>query len=254
MEGRDNKSLKDKYDEVYKKGKESFFTFDSLDISGAVLQEDGWKGKQVLEIGCGTGETAIQIAEAGAESVLATDYSKEAIKIAEEMHKHPKLKFECKGIEELDGKYDVVVMQEVLEHTDDPFAVLKSLKGFMKEDSKLIVTCPNFTNIRGYIWMSLQLLLNVPMSLSDVHFLCPFNIQEWADELGLKLKWRTIGYDKANGEKMIIDMRKRLTNALRDAKLDNTNVEKLLAWLSEVIKYDHGLPFAGVTGVYVLTK
>jgi len=251
---RTNEGLKAVYDGIYAKGKEKFFTTDSLEITGSVLVEDKWNGKKVLEAGCGTGETAYGIAKLGGE-VLAIDYSKEAIIVAEKQFKHPKLKFECKSYEQINGKFDVVVMQETIEHTNDALGTLKKLKELTNDGGKIIVTCPSFLNIRGYVWMSLLMLLKVPMSLTDVHYLCPFDMEEYADKLGLKLsKWKTLRHSMGNGEQMVADMRKRLTNALRDAKLPNENVDRFMEWLKKASTYDNTLPHTGATGVYVFTK
>lgn len=248
-----NVELKKLYDEVYKTGKSKFFTFDTFNITEEILIEADWKNKKILEIGCGTGETAFEIAKKGGD-VLAVDYSEEAITIAKEKHKHKNLKFETKSLHDVKGSFDIVIFQEVLEHTDDPLDALSRLSKLIKEDGLLLVTCPSFMNIRGYIWMTLVKLFDVPMSLTDLHFICPFDMEEWAKSLNLKLKWRTIDYSRGNGPKMIIDMDKRLKNALRDAKMNNSKVDDLMKWFEKVIKYDHRLPHAGAIGIYHLTK
>lgn len=248
----DNLALKSIYEQVYSQGKENFFTFSTADVSQEVMRELDWADKQVLEVGCGTGETAYLIALAGGH-ILGIDYASSAIEEANRRHQHPHLRFETRGLEEATGVYDVVVMQEVIEHTDDPAAALAALRKLAKPDGHIIVTCPSFVNLRGIVWMTLQTLLQVPMSLTDKHFIIPANVEAWAAQVGLTCRWRTFRYSQAHGEDMITDMRKRLTNALRDAKLDNSRVELLLDWLKQVSTYVDDADYNGAKALYHLT-
>lgn len=43
----------------------------------------------------------------------------------------------------LNEKYDVIVCGELIEHIDNPGAMLKGVKRFMRSDSQLIITTPN---------------------------------------------------------------------------------------------------------------
>lgn len=43
----------------------------------------------------------------------------------------------------LDGKYDVIVCGELIEHVDNPGAMLEGIKRFMSDDSELVITTPN---------------------------------------------------------------------------------------------------------------
>lgn len=99
--------------------------------------------------------------------------------------------------------------------------------------------------------MTLLKLFNVPMSLTDVNFICPFNVKDWARELKMKLNWKTVDFELGNGPKLIVDFRKRLPNALRDAKMRG-NVDSLLAWMERVVEFNHKNKFSGAKGIYVL--
>lgn len=180
-----NKDLKDLYDSVYKSGEENFFTFDMNEEKFIVLALDIYDGKKILDVGCGTGETAFGLIKKNAKSVLAIDYSREAIKIAKKKHNHEKIRFEHKSYEEVEEKFDVIVILGTLEHMDDPFKALEKLKSLLNKNGKIVITCPSFLNIRGYIWMALLTLLDVPMSLTDLHYICPFDMEKWSNELGM---------------------------------------------------------------------
>ena len=216
-----------------------------------MLKEKEWTDLDVLEVGCGTGRTANMLAESGAR-VVACDYAEAAIAQARDRFEHPGLRFEVRSYQEVEGDYDVIIAQEIIEHTDDPRAFLKTLKQHLRPDGDLIVTCPSFLNIRGYVWMALQLLLDVPMSLSDKHFISPFDMEAWADELGFRCRWRTFRYWQAHGDPLIQDFKKRLTNALRDGGLDNTKVDRFLAWLDQARRYEQDASYNGAKALYRL--
>jgi 2-polyprenyl-3-methyl-5-hydroxy-6-metoxy-1,4-benzoquinol methylase len=246
----DKNSLRALYERIYSEGKENFFTFSTADVTKEVLSELNWRGLDVLEVGCGTGETAFLLANSGVKHVLAMDYSENAIKEAKNRYNHNKLEFRVGSFENIEGHYDCIVMQEVIEHTEDPFNTLSLLKEYMNSEGHMIVTCPSFINVRGIVWMTLQILLNVPMSLTDKHFISPREMEKWAKDLSLSLKWRTFRHSLAHSEKMIIDMKKRLTNALGDARLDNSKVDELLDWLKEIIRYEKDEFYNGAKGLY----
>jgi SAM-dependent methyltransferase len=239
------KRLKSLYENAYKDDKSysgdenSFFTFPTVDVTEFILKNVDFKDRDVLEVGCGTGETAHAIAMAGAGAVLAIDYAEEAINSCRRKHTAHNLEFKVMDYEEVTGFYDVIVMQEVIEHLEDPEGAILRLLNNLKKEGSLVITCPNFTNIRGYIWMTLQVLFDVPMSLSDLHFFSPFDFEEIAERNDLKVEWTTFAHDRVLSEKLITDMRKRLKNALRDAGMDNSKVDDLMAWLERVIKFDN---------------
>lgn len=261
MKAHNNISLKDIYEKAFKEGKSysgdenSFFTFSTMDVTEYILNNVDFKNKDVLEVGCGTGETAYAIGLSGANFVLAIDYSEEAITGCRKKYSLNNLEFQRMPFEDAAGFYDVIVMQEVIEHLDNPEDAILRLMDNLKKNGKLVITCPNFTNIRGYVWMTLQLLFNVPMSLSDIHFLSPFDFEEIAENNGLQLKWTTFAHDRVYGEKLIVDMRKRLKNALRDAGMENSRVDILMEWLSKVISIDNlHNNYNGGKGFYVLSR
>jgi len=255
-----NADLKYRYDEVYAIGPEKFFTGNSFNESKTIMAiMESWEGKRVLEIGCGQGNLAAMIAFAGADHVDAIDYSLEAIAKAGSRVNLPNVTFKCMSYEDhVAGSYDAVVMQGVLEHLDNPFdALTEIMDKHVAADGLLITSSPSFVNPRGYVWMTLQLLFDVPMSLTDQHFICPFHMKEYADDNGLKIDMMFTDHDWASGEKMIKDFEKRLPNALRDANLPVENVDRLLKWLKKVSDYQKYQrlfddSFTGATAVYKL--
>lgn len=245
--------LKNLYEKVYAGGSENFFTFLLYRDAMVIVQSVEWEGRKVLEIGCGEGGLASIIAFHGAD-VMAIDYSEEAIKIAEKKYSLENCRFKCCDYRDVSDRFDIVVMHGVLEHTDDPYETLLYIKEnlLINTHSKIITSSPSFLNARGYIWMTLLLLFDVPMSLSDVHYLCPFDLENFAKKLGGKLTYKSCDQDLGHGERLVIDFKKRLANALRDAGMKG-DVDKLLSWLTKTLPYKNYTDFSGAYIVYTIT-
>ena len=148
------------------------------------------------------------------------------------------LEFFYKDASTVKGKYDAIVMAGVLEHIDEPFSLIdKLIKENLNKGGKIITASPSFLNPRGYVWMTLQMLLDVPMSLSDIHFFSPSDFNNYAKSRGLKVSMFSIDHDWGGGDRTILDFKKRLVNALKDKGLNNQNVPEFLEWLKESIAY-----------------
>ena len=251
-----NEDLQKVYDKVYKNDSTQFYSFNTFSESKLIIEMlSTWDGLEVLEIGCGEGRLAAMMSFAGAKTVEAIDYSQEAIDIARSRINLENVRYQCADYHNVQGQYDVVVLQGVLEHFDDPFVELKYiLDTLVKNGGTLITSSPSFLNPRGYVWMTLQLLFDVPMSLTDLHFLCPFDFERYARENNLWLELRSIDSEKGSGERLVVDFQKRLPNALKDAGMDNSKVDLFLEWLSHATQYFQNDEFSGATVAYKLSR
>ena len=266
----DNEQLREKYNKIYLEGKEKFFSKfdDGKDISETekiVWSATEWVDKTVLDIGCGTGEIIAGIKDRGASSVIGIDYAKSAIEIAKDRYYNKSIKFLNKSLDEIsieslssdEAGLDVVISLGTIEHTDQPDLALKKMLSVLKDDGELIITCPYFINVRGIVWMSLALLLDVPMSLTDKHFISPFDIRKWLSGTGFNLvDIQYFDYERANGDTMLIDMKKRLENAMNDAGLKNDNVPVMIEWLSNLVREEQDVlgTMNGATALYIIKK
>jgi len=246
---RTNSDLKKIYDKVHLSG--NFFSIPSKDITESIVSRVDWRGKNVLEVGCGTGETSFAIAKSGAKKVVGVDYSVIAIDKAKKSFCLPNLFFKCMDLEKVDGFFDVVVAQEVLEHLDNPFKFLNKVS---KLSDFIIVSCPSFLNPRGYVWMALNVLLDVPMSLTDLHYLSWFDFKKWADRVDYGLSWGTILHEHSLGKPMVKNMRHRLFNALFDAGFSNLKVDSFIDWFDKAVLLEKPNYFNGVCGIYIFKK
>jgi 2-polyprenyl-3-methyl-5-hydroxy-6-metoxy-1,4-benzoquinol methylase len=257
-----NADLQAVYETIYQNGEASFFSRFSLGADDSendtvILEATDWRDKTVLDIGCGTGHTAVVIARAGAKHVTGIDYAPTAIEQARELHQHPGLTFKEMGAADWTEPVDVILSCGTLEHMDDPATELRRMTTLVGAGGEIIVTCPYFINIRGFVWMTLAKLFEVPMSLTDRHFISPFDVSRWLEGSGFHLaRTVTYDYDRANGRLMLQDMTKRLTNALRDANMPNHRVADLMNWLESVVAYQEqaGQPsMGGRNALYYIT-
>jgi 2-polyprenyl-3-methyl-5-hydroxy-6-metoxy-1,4-benzoquinol methylase len=261
-----NQELKKLYGGIFKKGYEKTYTstytdkvnkgLDLTEEIKEVLKEGNWKDKTVIDVGCGTGLFAYAVAKKGAK-VIGLDYTPEAIEVAKTKWQHPNLEYKVGDANSLKGKYDVIVSIGTLEHMDDPFTVLKIFKRHLKKGGKLVITCPNWVNPRGYVLQTLLHLFDAPITLADLHYLTPLEFEDWAKKLKMKLGWRTFDRSWAHGEKLLTDFRRRLPNVLRDAKLPNKqeNIDRFIEWLEKhVLPLDHDTVFSGALAIYIFKQ
>jgi 2-polyprenyl-3-methyl-5-hydroxy-6-metoxy-1,4-benzoquinol methylase len=224
---RDLEQLKSKYEEIYS-ASDVWLYSKSHGVHSVILSllEQGLASKRVLDVGCGAGRLPIMCALRGAD-VIGFDFSEAAIRIA-------KLNASCADAElrlevaDIDGfcaatteAYDLITMVGVLEHVPDPVDTLRSLNRVVAPGGTLVTSCPNFLNLRGFSYMTLLTLLDLPLSLADVRQVDYLAMQEWAQSTGWSYD-RAVGaiYRFGWGEKAATDMCKRLPLAVGDSPLD----------------------------------
>jgi len=99
-----------------------------------------WRGKRVLEVGCGIGTDTVSFARNGAR-VTSVDLSEKSLEIAQQRVKVYRLqgqvKFYCGNAEELERvvpveSYDLIYSFGVIHHTPRPERVLEQLRKYAK--------------------------------------------------------------------------------------------------------------------------
>jgi len=240
-----NSDLKKLYNKVYKEGEKNFFSkfVGDKKISEAeevILLNNDFSGKRVLDVGCGTGLFTRLISSAGASQVVGLDYSDEAIREALSNSDKGDIKYVCSDIMsyQSDEKFDVIVSLGTIEHMDNPENFLAILKEQLNSDGSVILTCPHFINLRGFVWMALALLQDIPMSLSDLHFIHPWDMEAWAEKAGFKVEMmESFDNVRTEGDNLIRDYSKRLPNALRDAGISTDGVDKYMSYLKSLVEH-----------------
>lgn len=229
-------NLKKFYNDVYKKGDKKHYTKFRLNTIPLeyteILTMMDWKGKSVLDVGCGSGDMCGLLHAQGAHT-MGIDFSHTAI--AEAMRKYPNLLFEEQDIDMVGGgELDVVMSLGTLEHVDDPLATLRRFKKMIKKGGDIIITCPNWKNPRGYILQTLQQLFDMPITLADRHYFTPRDFKIFSEKLKMDCSMTTVDRSWASGEKMISDLKRRLPNVFRDSehKIKQEKIDRFITWLS----------------------
>lgn len=111
----------------------------------------------VLEVGCGGGATGRLIKEKWPESVVVgMDIEAESLRIAQtvldRIIRAEKDPCDTDLIEQSNGligpgTVDTLILADVLEHLENPWKVLRWLRGFLRADAQIIVSLPNVRNL-----------------------------------------------------------------------------------------------------------
>jgi ubiquinone/menaquinone biosynthesis C-methylase UbiE len=106
-----------------------------------------WKGKKVLEIGCGIGTDTINFARSGAQ-VTAVDLTENSLEVARQRAKvfgvEDRIKFIQANAERLSESvpveaYDLIYSFGVIHHTPHPDRVLEELRKYVKPETEVKV-------------------------------------------------------------------------------------------------------------------
>jgi len=154
------------------------------------------RGKNILEIGCGTGRITEALANWGAE-VTATDISQEMLQVAQHRFSAdqdiPMPKFRVMSVFDIDAdlkEYDYVIMVNVLGRLSNPREAIQIISSKISETCRFIFTFPCLTSIL----LPFALIVNVRgKSLArDVtsHWYTPRTIEKYCNDAGLGIvRW-----------------------------------------------------------------
>ena len=116
--------------------------------------------KTILDVGAGTGDF-LKVCKNNSWEVLGTEPNLNARKIAEQ-----------KGVlirEDLSKlntkKFDVITLWHVLEHVENLQDYIKSLKGLLKNNGRIIVAVPNFKSFDANYYKDIWAAFDVPRHL-----------------------------------------------------------------------------------------
>lgn len=114
-------------------------------------QDEMFKDKTVVDIGCGAAGKSLYYASCGAKKVIGVEilekYKKEAEDLAENLGLTDKFSFITADAGNLpfeNNSIDTVIMNDAMEHVDHPEKVLKEIKRILKKGGKLYLNFPPY--------------------------------------------------------------------------------------------------------------
>ncbi len=101
-------------------------------------------GKRVLDFGCGMGGMSLWYATNFKCEVHGIDIDRHHVKIANDLkakHLAKNVNFEVRNVldQPLEGKYDFIILSEVIEHLRDPREIMLGLKNMLKPQGKFFI-------------------------------------------------------------------------------------------------------------------
>ncbi len=148
--------------------------------------------ERVLDIGCGNGALTRDIAERSGASVDGVEIDPSKVEAARRDRPHPRVRYFVGDARTYpyDGRYDVVVMSNVLEHLEDRAAFLRQLRGAVRS-GRFLIRVPLFERD----WrVPLKRELGVEWRLDPTHAVeyAEGEFDRELSEAGLKLRERKV--------------------------------------------------------------
>ena len=154
------------------------YRYDKLNYLPRLVDFSSYKGKNLLEIGCGAGIDLVRFCRGGA-IVTGIDLSKTAIDLAckniEQSRQHADLHVmngEC--MQFVDNTFDVVYAHGVLQYTADAEKMIAEIHRVLKPGGEAIMMVYN-----KYSWLNLmRSVTKVPLEHEDAPVLKKFSVSE----------------------------------------------------------------------------
>jgi 2-polyprenyl-6-hydroxyphenyl methylase/3-demethylubiquinone-9 3-methyltransferase len=168
-------------------------------------------GKRALDVGCGAGLLAEPLARLGAE-VTAIDPAEELIEAARAHAAGQGLAIDYRAaaVEDVEGVFDLVTAMEVIEHTADPQAFLRSIAARLAPGGLLILSTPNATSWSRLVTITLgEGIGAIPKGTHDfATFISPERMEVLLTDAGLQcLDVEGIAWSPAHGLHLSEDLR-----------------------------------------------
>src|SRR5262245_7725976 len=148
-----------------------------------------WRGKVVVDLGCGGGLMAGPFAHAGAR-VVGLDLSQGSVRAASERIGARFVLGDALHVPLQDESADFVLLADVLEHVEDPEQVVRESARVLRPGGRVYVSTINRT--RRAAWIGVRLAEGVGLVPRGTHdpdkFLAPEELTEIAGRHGLELE------------------------------------------------------------------
>lgn len=135
----------------YKRGDETIKFY--LDFCS---EEEMFKDKVIIDIGCGAAGKSLYYASRGAKEVIGVEilekYEEEAMTLANELNMADKFRFVCADAASLpfeDNSIDTIIMNDAMEHVANPEAVIDECLRVLNKGGRLFVNFPPINHPTG---------------------------------------------------------------------------------------------------------
>ena len=105
--------------------------------------------RRVLDVGCGNGSLTLPVAFLGVD-VVGTDVDSASIETcrARNSFAHARFVRTDGSLSEIEGTFDLILCSEVLEHLEDPDALLTAMCAKLAPGGRILITIPNGYGLR----------------------------------------------------------------------------------------------------------
>jgi 2-polyprenyl-3-methyl-5-hydroxy-6-metoxy-1,4-benzoquinol methylase len=168
------------------------YRFDKLSYLPQVIDFSAYRGKQLLEIGCGVGIDLVRFARAGA-IVTGVDLAPVAIELARQNFTQNGLTADLRimngeVLQFADNRFDVVYVHGVLQYTADVQKMINEAHRVLRPGGEAILMVYN-----KYSWLNgLSKLMNVGLEHEDAPVLRKYSIKEFKELLKPFSKFRIV--------------------------------------------------------------
>lgn len=160
-------------------------------------------GERVLDIGCGIGVVAYDVAQNAGAYVVGMDLNANNIAQAHQRYAHPRVEYHLgDALKELpDGPFDVVILSNVLEHLAERTAFLRRVQDVARP-TRFLIRAPLFERD----WrVPLKRELGVEWRLDPTHE-TEYTLESFAKELaaaGLRITHQEVGWGEIWAEAVL---------------------------------------------------
>lgn len=206
------------------KSKKTRYFFNSKDIYKEINSSRLFSKRfnKVLDLGCGDLRNLRYLKNLKFKNYIAVDWVQPPLKNL----KNPKITFLKKDLKNFNTleKFDLIFLIGTIEHFKKPNIFLKKIRGFMKKGSSLVISHPNYYNIRGSILLTCKYLFEKKISLSDVKYFYPEEVSNILKKLNFqKITVKSIRNETNKNDINYLDLKNRLPKILGVSKKKQIN-------------------------------